>query len=84
MAKTIVLNLVLLELQLYFFYIYFLTTLKTYKVCMFPCRVCRVIRGLPVINLFLNILLNLAHSFSEFFWNLLCISSVFHIWGKEK
>jgi len=74
----------LLELQLHFFCIYFLTTLETYKVCMFPRRVCGVIRRLPVINLFLDILLNLTHSFPEFFWNLLCISSVFHIGGKEK
>jgi len=57
----------LLELQLYFFYIYFLITLKTYKVYMFPCRVYRVICKLPIINLFLNILLNLAYSFLKLF-----------------
>jgi len=74
----------LLELQLHFFCVYFLTTLETHKVCMFPCRVCGVIRGLPVINPFLDILLNPAHSFPEFFWNLLCISGVFHMGGKEK
>jgi len=51
---------------------------------MFPCRVCRVICRLPVTNLFFDVFLDLAHSFLELFWNLLCISSVSHIGGKEK
>ena len=77
-------DLMFAKLQLHLLYVYFLATFETYKVYVLPRGVCGVIRGLPVTNPFFNVFLDLAHSFPELFWNLLCISSVSHIGGKEK
>ena len=74
----------LAKLQLHLLYVYFLATFKTYKVYVLPCRVCGVICRLPVTNPFFDVFLDLAHSFPELFWNLLCISGVSHMGGKEK